>query len=157
MSATTAVAERPRGPSSLVELAASHPMVHPVKVSWGDMDALGHVNNVVYFQYLEDTRIGVMETLQIFPRLFEEGIGMVVADAYCRYKAPVIYPDTLHIGVRAEIDERERIVFHYSLFSEAQQRVAAEARTLTVCVSPQSGRPVAMPDWFRQELLRLVP
>src|SRR5574343_322456 len=117
MSATTAVAERPRGPSSLAELAASHPMVHPVKVSWGDMDALGHVNNVVYFQYLEDTRIGVMETLQIFPRLFEEGIGMVIADAYCRYKAPVIYPDTLHIGVRAEIDERERIVFHYSLFS----------------------------------------
>jgi len=149
-------AVRPRGPASLAELGDSHAFVYPLKIHWGDMDALGHVNNVMYFQYLENTRIGVMEALGIFPRLFQEGVGMVIADAYCRYKAPVVYPDTLHIGVRAEIDERERIVFHYTLFSEAQQRVAAEARTLTVCVSPQTGRPVAMPDWFRAELLKLV-
>ena len=25
----------------------------PVTVRWGDMDAMGHVNNMVYFQYVE--------------------------------------------------------------------------------------------------------
>lgn len=154
MSAPTAAPTR--GPSSLDELKAKYPFVHPLKVHWGDMDALGHVNNVMYFQYLENTRISLMEALEIFPRLFDAGIGMVIADARCRYKAPVVYPDTLQIGVRAEITGEDRIVFHYALFSTALQRVAAEAETVTVCVSPETGRRTPMPDWFRDQLLTLA-
>lgn len=150
------IAPPTRGPASLDELRAIYPYIHPLKVSWGDMDALGHVNNVVYFRYLENTRIGLMEALDIFPRLFEAGVGMVIADARCRYKAPVVYPDTLQIGVRAEITGDDRIVFHYALFSTALQRVAAEAETVTVCISPETGRRTAMPDWFRQKLLEIA-
>jgi acyl-CoA thioester hydrolase len=35
----------------------------PVTVRWGDMDAMGHVNNIIYFQYLESARIGYFEML----------------------------------------------------------------------------------------------
>lgn len=28
-----------------------------IKIRWGDMDAFGHVNNTVYFRYMEQTRI----------------------------------------------------------------------------------------------------
>ncbi len=150
------IATPTRGPASLAELQAVYPYLHPLKVNWGDMDALGHVNNVMYFQYLENARIGLMEALEIFPRLFEAGVGMVIADARCRYKAPVVYPDTLQIGMRVEITGEDRIVFHYALFSTAQQRVAAEAETVTVCISPQTGRRTPMPDWFREQLLSLV-
>lgn len=145
-----------RGPASLDELKASYPFIYPLKVHWGDMDALGHVNNVMYFQYLENARIGLMEELAIFPRLFEAGVGMVIADARCRYKAPVVYPDTVQIGMRVEITAEDRILFHYALFSTALQRVAAEAETVTVCVSPQTGRRTPMPDWFREQLLTMV-
>lgn len=145
-----------RGPSSLAELREHYAWLFPLKVNWGDMDALGHVNNVMYFQYLENSRIALMEWLEVFPRLFEEGTGLVIADARCRYKAPVVYPDTLHIGIRAEIDVRDRIVFRYALFSEAQQRVAAEAETLTVAINPQTGRPVPLPDWFRERMQKVV-
>jgi acyl-CoA thioester hydrolase len=144
------------GPTSLTELAAVYAYIAPTKVHWGDMDALGHVNNVVYFKYLENTRLTMMESLGIFPRLFEEGTGLVIADAHCRYKAPVVYPDTLHIGVRAELMGDDRVRFHYALFSESLQRVAAEADTVQVCVSPQTGRKTAMPAWFRESLSRLT-
>ena len=144
------------GPTSLTALAAAYAYIAPTKVHWGDMDALGHVNNVVYFKYLENTRLTMMESMGIFPRLFEEGTGLVIADAHCRYKAPVVYPDTLHIGVRAELIGEDRVRFHYALFSESLQRVAAEAETIQVCVSPQTGRKIAMPDWFRESLSRLT-
>ena len=144
------------GPTSLTALAAAYAYIARTKVHWGDMDALGHVNNVVYFKYLENTRLTMMESLGIFPRLFEEGTGLVIADAHCRYKAPVVYPDTLHIGVRAELMGDDRVRFHYALFSESLQRVAAEANTVQVCVSPQTGRKTAMPAWFRESLSRLT-
>ena len=154
MSSAPAVATR--GPTSLAELEREYAYNAPTKVHWGDMDALGHVNNVVYFKYLENTRLTMMEALGIFPRLFEEGTGLVIADARCRYKAPVIYPDTLHIGVRVGLIGDDRMRFHYALFSESLQRVAAEAETIQVCVNPQTGRKTAMPAWFRESLSRLT-
>jgi len=145
-----------RGPSSLDALAREYAYVAPTKVHWGDMDALGHVNNVVYFKYLENTRLTMMEALGIFPRLFEEGTGLVIADARCRYKAPVVYPDILHIGVRVELIGEDRMRFRYALFSERLQRIAAEAETIQVCVNPQTGRKTAMPEWFKASLSRLI-
>ena len=34
-----------------------------IPVRWGDMDAMGHVNNTVYFRYMEQTRICWFEKL----------------------------------------------------------------------------------------------
>ena len=34
-------------------------------IRWGDMDAFGHVNNTVYFRYMEQVRISWFEQLGI--------------------------------------------------------------------------------------------
>lgn len=137
-------------PASIEDMRARYGYVAVQKVHWGDMDALGHVNNVIYFQYLEQARLEMMEALGGFPRLFDEQIGMVVADARCRYKAPVVYPDTLHIGIRVQFETETRMRLSYALFSAQLGRVVAEAETVQYTVSPQSGRPVATPAWFRE-------
>lgn len=142
--------------ASLDELRAARPHVQPVKVHWGDMDALGHVNNVVYFQYLENARISLMEDLGIFPRLFNEGGGLVVADSRCRYKAPVVYPDTLHVGIGVEILGEDRLVVHYDLFSESMARNAAEAEVVLVSVDAKTGRKMPMPEWFLAAMRKMV-
>ena len=36
---------------------AGYPVRIEVPVAWGEMDAFGHVNNVVYFRYFESARI----------------------------------------------------------------------------------------------------
>lgn len=33
-----------------------------IPVRWGDMDSYGHVNNTLYFQYLEEARVAWFET-----------------------------------------------------------------------------------------------
>lgn len=141
---------------SLAALQALRPHVQAMKVQWGDMDALGHVNNVVYFQYLENMRIAMMEGLGIFPRLFHEGGGLVVADSRCRYKAPVVYPDTLHVGIGVQMLGEDRFLLHYDLFSERLQRVAAEAEVVIVSINAASGRKQPMPDWFRDAMAALA-
>ena len=42
-----------------IEIPEKKKLVHAmtVPVRWGDMDAMGHVNNAVYFRYLETVRI----------------------------------------------------------------------------------------------------
>jgi len=42
-----------------IEIPAAKKLVYTMRfpVRWGDMDAMGHVNNTVYFRYLESARI----------------------------------------------------------------------------------------------------
>ena len=56
---------------------------------WGDMDALGHVNNTVYFRYLEQTRIAWAESVGIGTSL---GEGPILGKATCRFIRPLVYP-----------------------------------------------------------------
>ena len=42
---------------TLESFLKSYPVVSRLKVKWGDMDAFQHVNNAVYFKYVESNRL----------------------------------------------------------------------------------------------------
>ena len=54
-----------------------HRMTIPIR--WGDMDAMGHVNNTVYFRYLETIRIEWMQSIGCQPDPRGEGPVMLMA------------------------------------------------------------------------------
>ena len=56
-------------------------MVVPIR--WGDMDAMGHVNNAVYFRYFETVRIDWMRSIGALPG--PDGIGPVIVNAFCSF------------------------------------------------------------------------
>lgn len=76
------------------------PVQMQIPVAWGDMDAFGHVNNVMYLRYFESARIRYFEEL-LGSAKFDTPIKPVVAEMSCTYRKPVFYPDTLtlHVGV----------------------------------------------------------
>ena len=64
---------------------ASYPVIHQQTVAWGDMDAFGHVNNVIYYRYMESARIEYFNRLN----LFSHPINTVVSSSQCKYLKPV--------------------------------------------------------------------
>ncbi|MEG1736038.1 MAG: acyl-CoA thioesterase, partial [Comamonas sp.] len=60
-------------------------------VRWGDMDAMGHVNNTVYFRYMETARIDWMASAGIDPD--PQGQGPVIVNAFCNFYQQLAYPD----------------------------------------------------------------
>ena len=87
---------------------AQYPVILDQRVAWGDMDAFGHVNNVMYYRYIESARLLYLERLNILMG----ALVTVVATNQCRYLKPVVYPDQLKIGTR--IDEIGRTSFKMS-------------------------------------------
>ena len=57
-------------------------------VRWADLDALGHVNNVVYVDYLQEARVDMFRT-ESAARDIEE--GLVVARTQVRYREPLLF------------------------------------------------------------------
>ena len=66
----------------------THQMVMPIR--WGDMDAMGHVNNTVYFRYLETIRIEWFRSFDCQPD--PKGTGPVIINAFCSFIRQLEYP-----------------------------------------------------------------
>ena len=65
-----------------------HEMVIPIR--WGDMDAMGHLNNGSYFRYLETIRIDWMYAIGCRPD--PRGEGPVIVNAFCNFYKQLEYP-----------------------------------------------------------------
>jgi acyl-CoA thioester hydrolase len=61
-----------------------------VPIEWGDMDALGHVNNATYFRYMENARVGWMHAIGAQPD--GQGLGPVIVNTFCNFLRPLVFP-----------------------------------------------------------------
>ncbi len=82
------------------------------------MDALNHVNNVVYFRYFETARLDYFKEAALMDDIKDTGIGPVLSDTSARYRLPVTYPDTLLVGSRVSKIEDDRFTMEYEIFSK---------------------------------------
>jgi acyl-CoA thioester hydrolase len=65
--------------------------VERMPIRWGDMDAMGHVNNTVYFRFMEQARISWFSVLVPGKEAWQS-TGIVIANASCNYKRAITYP-----------------------------------------------------------------
>ena len=72
----------------------THPrkLVHTTRMPlrWGDMDAMGHVNNTIYFRYLEIIRIEWLH--QVVGAPDPAGEGPVIVNTFCNFLKQLKYP-----------------------------------------------------------------
>lgn len=66
-----------------------------IPIRWGDLDSVGHVNNTIYFRYMEQARIDWLDSLgyPYGPR----GEGPVIVNASCTFIKPLNYPGTVEV------------------------------------------------------------
>lgn len=126
-------------------------LIYTQQVAWGDMDALGHVNNVLYYRYIESARIAYFNQVQ----LFDLNINAVVASNQCKYIRPVFYPDILQIAVQVVELRNSAFRMQYTLYSEQQQQVVATAEAVVVCVDIEKMQKISMPDVLKQNIKNL--
>ena len=76
-------------------------LVHVMRqaIRWGDMDVLGHVNNTVYFRYMESGRIAFLE--EAVGEFSLQGEGPVIVTAYCSFIRQLKYPGEIEVRTYA--------------------------------------------------------
>ncbi|MFD5898065.1 MULTISPECIES: acyl-CoA thioesterase [unclassified Streptomyces] len=107
---------------------------------WSDMDAFGHVNNVVFIRYLEEARIDFMFRLAPGGGSPSFSGGSVVARHEIDYKLPLVHrhePVTVELWV-TEIGAA-KLTIAYEIKDEDQ--VYVRASTVIVPYDLQAGRP----------------
>lgn len=122
--------------------------VETMRMRWGDMDALGHMNNTVYFRYLEQARIGWFDSLKVDYRTQPE--GPVLGNMNCRFRIPVVYPADLSITLRLGEVRRSSFPLYSDIFETGEPtRIYATAEAMMVWINLQDGKSRTVPDWLR--------
>lgn len=136
-------------------LLADFPVRVEIPVAWGDMDALGHVNNTVYFRYFETARISCFAELGLGQIEQSNGVGPILQSASCRFRIPLTYPDTVTVGARIGDVGEDRFVMLYRAVSHHYDAVAADGESLIVTFDYATSTKARVPDDLRAQLLQL--
>lgn len=108
------------------DILKQYPVISTIEVQWGEMDALQHVNNVVYVSWGQTARIDYFRTLGFFsPEVEKMKVGIILGFQSVKYIAPVTYPDTIHIGTKTEEIRDDRIILKSFYYSVNQQKLVA--------------------------------
>lgn len=118
-----------------------------VEVRYADLDPLGHVNNAVYFSYIE---VGRIKFFQQLLGQIEMDPGFVVASARCDFRTPAYFGERLTVETRVtRLGNRSFDLAHRVVGPDG--RLVAEAQTVQVAVGPD-GKSRPLPDLWRERL-----
>lgn len=127
--------------------------VHSERVRFGDLDAMRHLNNVVYLRYFETARIAFIRTLlpDHTPADPEgEGFGLIFAEAHINYRSPVQFDEVL--DTECAIGEVRRSSFQVTFRMTVGERLAAEGYGWLVGFDYTTQRATPLPAQLRDVL-----
>lgn len=118
----------------------------------GEINYGGHMGYDKFLLLFHDARIRFFEFLG-FSEKDLGGAGVIMSDAYVRYKAEVFLGDALTVGVAAAEMEGTRFKLEYEAERASDGKVVATGYTTLVAFDYSSRRIVKIPDKFREKIL----
>ena len=113
---------------------------------------MGHVNNTVYFRFMEQARISWFRTL-VPEREAWVSTGIVIANAACNYKRAMTYPGTVEVRLYVGKPGGSSVPTHYELRVDADPEPYADGAALVVFVDMKRQKSARIPDGIRERLL----
>ena len=120
-----------------------------IPIRWGDMDAMNHVNNTLYFRYLETCRIDWMHSIGCLPD--PQGGGPVIVNAFCNFYKQLEYPGD--VVVKMYVSDPARTTFEsWGTMERADQPgvIYAAGGATTIWVDFPKQKSCELPDWIRK-------
>lgn len=137
------------------DLLEDFPVTVEIPIAWGDMDAMGHVNNAVYFRYFETARIECFADVGLGSIEQSDGIGPILHSTSCRFRIPLTHPDTVTVGAQIGEVGEDRFVMRYRAVSHQHGAVAADGESLIVTFNYATGRKAPVPHDLAARLVGL--
>jgi acyl-CoA thioester hydrolase len=133
-----------------IEIPERKKLVHEMRftVRWGEMDAMGHVNNTVYFRYLENARIAWMEAIGCHPD--PRGEGLVIVNAFCNFYRQLEFP--AEVLLKLYVSDPGRTTFDtWGTMERVDQpgEICAAGGATMIWVDFPQQKAKTLPDWMR--------
>lgn len=120
-----------------------------LEVRFRDIDAFGHVNNAVFFSYVEQARIryllDVLDSDTTFDRM-----PLILARVELDYRSPIFYGDTVTVATRVERIGRTSFAMSHRMTAGRDDRLVGEVQSVLVTYDYAAASPMPVPDDWRR-------
>ena len=121
-------------------------------IRWGDMDAMGHVNNTVYFRYMEQVRISWFDAMGFGPD--PAGQGPLIVNASCTFLRQLEYPGTVLVRQYVGAIGRSSVqTFVDMLRTDEPGTMYAQGAAKVVWVDYSKRKSAPLPEQARQAIV----
>jgi len=122
-----------------------------IEISWGDMDAFGHVNNAAYLRYMEDARISWLNSLD--EALESDGHGPAVVNININFRRELRFPTTIRVSLNISQASEKRVLNQYVIADrDNPEAVFADAELTLVWIDRKTRRSMPVPVMIRKSL-----
>ncbi len=131
---------------------SDYPFTHVERIRFGDLDAMRHLNNVVFLRYFETARIGYLQQLLPAhdPAHPEGDLGFIFAEAKIEYRSPGQFDDEVTIELRTA--DVRRSSFRIEFRMRVQGRLLAEGYGVLVGYDYETQRARPLTDALKERL-----
>ena len=132
------------------------PISTEIKVNWGDMDALGHVNHSVYAKWMETVRMMYFSEVGMMDLYDDSNIGPILARIEIDYELPIVFPDVVTVSTSVSRIGNSSFDMRYKIESLSNNgKSAATGSVVCVVLDYSSGMPHKIPPKLRESIARL--
>ena len=121
------------------------------RVRFRDVDALGHVNNAVYFTYMESARTEYW--MKLFDLQDLKDFSIIVAHAECDFKVAARFRDELVVSIWTSSIRNSSFVWDYEIRNALTDQLIASGKTIQVYYDYATGKSIPIPDAVRRKLV----
>ena len=135
------------------DLPPQKKLIHEVSVPlrWGDMDAMGHINNTLYFRYMEICRLDWV--FKVGASTDRAGQGPVIVNAFCTFVRQLEFPGDVRVTMFVANAGRSSVESYHTLESSDEPGIVyAEGGARMVWTDFAARKSAPMPDWFRKHI-----
>tara|TARA_B100000686_G_scaffold140004_1_gene147482 strand:- start:286 stop:732 length:447 start_codon:yes stop_codon:yes gene_type:complete len=126
-----------------------------VSTRWVDNDVYGHINNAVYFSYIDSVVNQFLIEYQLLDLEKSEVIG-VVAQSQCRFFQSLSYPGVVDCGLRVRHLGKTSVSYEVGMFEQDKEAVAAVGGFTHVFVDRSQHRPRPLSELMRSAFSTLA-
>jgi len=126
-----------------------HEMLMPIR--WGDMDAFAHVNNTIFFRYMEQARVEWIESLGF--KLAVDSTAMLMVNGFCNFHQQLSYPGELILKTYIGSIGKSSVDLYTTMSLTTSPDVLAAAGGATmVCVDLSTNKSIPWPESILQKI-----
>jgi acyl-CoA thioester hydrolase len=125
---------------------------HPIEVRYADLDPQRHVNNAVFFSYLEQARARYLQHLALWSGDDFDRIGIIIAEAGASFKKPIAFTDQVVVELGVTRLGTKSFDIEYLVRDVAGAEFAI-GKTVIVAYDYERWESIPIPDGWRRAIV----
>lgn len=122
-----------------------------LRIDWSELDLFGHVNNVMYFKYLQAARVNFWDLTGLSSSYEKDKLGAMLLSAQCQFKQPLFYPGNIVIKTNVHFIKNTSFGLNHSILNDKNELVAS-GEDIIVFYNYIQNIKSAIPDWLRRNM-----